>query len=1153
MEREGHNAGGKAPRDPTPDRIVLHNGSLTNSPTSVRTPDDEPFEVEVLDSDFRKSSPQRLNIQHSMESQGHSAGGKASQNQASNHMPRDNPSLSNSPTYVKTPDSESFKVEMLDSNVQNFYQQKARAEPVRYYDEVAVLLIKWADELDELKVGPEVCYPLEPTFFGFIIELWLQVEELRSTFRDRYGFNVTAVELNAHTNAQTQLDHHVTDHIHKFDSQHNLLIVYYSGHGVFYDDQRILQFVPSTSPRSKAFQTHSKANWNRMDETLRSSHVESDVLVILDTSYASNLCQIELSPSHEKDANYKNLDSTNKSTQNTDAHEYASSGRSVELLAACSFNDTTAAPGLYSFTRALIDALNQLHDEDPYSSFTTWHLNQMIQRSPKRVDTASQLWSRLPNRDGSHICLGMFPCHTIDRLARFPSDKTTDNRSTSAQGASSQGPSGQGASAYRPSSVNEEREHKVTSSQDRNTYHDAASDSAYESGFSDTASMWSVAFSEDSQSSYGGLQQVTQSATKKMAEVFWQNSELHSLYQEASTKMPTKTFMKFHDDILKVFFESLRSETANDKQLKTVRILRHRAHRQQVTEWIYNLTSPKLDEETLQARQNFLTQRETRDEMLERYLQGDSKPVKADEQSEHAVVPDDDSSEDEEEDPLSLEELNSIVSFLIGGPSFEMFKINLYSIAHPETAITEALRTGNCEIVQLLLAKNFNRVAVGEYAWIKELDAAGYTKADIAQLLMEEITDSPWIFFTPQAITSLGVSSCNPYSHVEGCIHSGRLPDPHIAKIEGLAQSESLVHAVHELCGLAGVTPSSKDKDNWNGHVQFADDNVVAKVTYAMPSVHPQDSDDVLLARCVHTLQRLVLAAGRLQNSHVCCNSYTVIIHNNIPAFHVSNESDQISTVRLHKIKMGRLLKLLNEAELVNDSINRLELRRDDVKNLHEAALSILGVLGRHHFPLLEQLTYHETLHLVALATQFASLGLLSYSQAHLAPIQPFFMDTALEEVMLLGIGYPQEKNFHISARTTSLTCLGDMLRSKVLVFSVEPMRCFGVSPSFGPRASCKYDVVASAEDLIGKSASFIHTARIMLMDPVYRHLGWRRSYSLFCRFGHPVSRRSRRAFGRKGVLCHFVRWRYNIPGSDQGRRESHSCHRSRLPLGIWK
>jgi hypothetical protein len=45
--------------------------------------------------------------------------------QPPDHMLWDDGSLSNSPTSVKTPDGESFEVEMLDSDVRSFYQQGA--------------------------------------------------------------------------------------------------------------------------------------------------------------------------------------------------------------------------------------------------------------------------------------------------------------------------------------------------------------------------------------------------------------------------------------------------------------------------------------------------------------------------------------------------------------------------------------------------------------------------------------------------------------------------------------------------------------------------------------------------------------------------------------------------------------------------------------------------------------------------------------------------------------------------------------------------------------------------------------------------------------------------------------------------------------------
>ena len=78
--------------------------------------------------------------------------------------------------------------------------------------------------------------------------------------------------------------------------------------------------------------------------------------------------------------------------------------RTYELLSACGLDGTTASPGEYSFTRALIDSLKQLLIEFQDRSFTTFHLNQKILLHPARRDTASQLWYRLKHHE-RHIRL----------------------------------------------------------------------------------------------------------------------------------------------------------------------------------------------------------------------------------------------------------------------------------------------------------------------------------------------------------------------------------------------------------------------------------------------------------------------------------------------------------------------------------------------------------------------------------------------------------------------------------------------------------------------------------------------------------------------------------------------------------------------------
>jgi hypothetical protein len=133
--------------------------------------------------------------------------------------------------------------------------------------------------------------------------------------------------------------------------------------------------------------------------------------------------------------------------------------------------------------------------------------------------------------------------------------------------------------------------------------------------------------------------------------------------------------------MLKSFFEQLRSEVTSERQLKTLRILRYRSHRQQVTNWIYNLTGPKSSTDILQARRNFLNQRETRDGTVERFLQSQVNQKGAVEPSRPAHKTEPDSSNEEVDNDLSLEELNLMIRFLVNGSSFEMLRTGLSSLA----------------------------------------------------------------------------------------------------------------------------------------------------------------------------------------------------------------------------------------------------------------------------------------------------------------------------------------------------------------------------------------------------------------------------------------------------------------------------------------
>jgi hypothetical protein len=143
--------------------------------------------------------------------------------------------------------------------------------------------------------------------------------------------------------------------------------VYYTGHGVYDEGHKNLLLTGSLKPNVKrGFNKEARANWDTAEKILRSNDVEGDVLTILDTCYSSNF-----SKSGKEDT------------------------RIFELLSACAIDQITTAPGPNSFTRVLIDALNELLKEFEGRSFTTFQVNQRILLDERRREMPSQLWSRL--------------------------------------------------------------------------------------------------------------------------------------------------------------------------------------------------------------------------------------------------------------------------------------------------------------------------------------------------------------------------------------------------------------------------------------------------------------------------------------------------------------------------------------------------------------------------------------------------------------------------------------------------------------------------------------------------------------------------------------------------------------------------------------
>ncbi|KAH7394249.1 hypothetical protein DE146DRAFT_126534 [Phaeosphaeria sp. MPI-PUGE-AT-0046c] len=267
-----------------------------------------------------------------------------------------------------TPSAEDVEAQERAEEMQSWWnnEMKKHMNQPDGYAKVAVLLIKWDDELDELATKTEAI-------------------ELEDLFRNRFHYYTKTVELNVRQKPQHQLNSHVSDFILDHDGPHNLLIVYYTGHGVFHEDKKFLELTACTNPLvCKGFSRDAKVNWNKVEDKLRDEENEGDVLTILDTCYASNL--VKKSSSREP--------------------------KKFELIAACPIDQTTAAPGEFSFTRALIDSLHELLNEhkEPISTF---RLVQSINLNKHRSDTPAHVWARNAQTE-QHIFLAPLKPPKVD-------------------------------------------------------------------------------------------------------------------------------------------------------------------------------------------------------------------------------------------------------------------------------------------------------------------------------------------------------------------------------------------------------------------------------------------------------------------------------------------------------------------------------------------------------------------------------------------------------------------------------------------------------------------------------------------------------------------------------------------------------------------
>lgn len=204
-----------------------------------------------------------------------------------------------------------------------------------------------------------------------------------------------------------------------------------------------------------------------------------------------------------------------------------------------------------------------------------------------------------------------------------------------------------------------------------------------------------------------------------------------------------------------------------------------------------------------------------------------------------------------------------------------------YLLSSP-TNFSQALESRNLHVVQRFLARNFASVATSDYEWLQELDEAGHSTRKIAELLLEDIDDSPWIYFTPQMRVRHRIQTT---FHVPGCAHqasSNTRPQSLLYSEDVCSRSPPLYtdvcRQVEELCGIGGVIPSSRDVSAWHGSVTFEDQSSLSVITYTAASAVAQQSRNVLVMKISNVLANFCAAAAVFQLTGLYCKSFTVLL-----------------------------------------------------------------------------------------------------------------------------------------------------------------------------------------------------------------------------------------------------------------------------------
>jgi hypothetical protein len=201
----------------------------------------------------------------------------------------------------------------------------------------------------------------------------------------------------------------------------------------------------------------------------------------------------------------------------------------------------------------------------------------------------------------------------------------------------------------------------------------------------------------------------------------------------------------------------------------------------------------------------------------------------------------------------------------------------------------------------------------------------------------------------------------------------------------------------------------------------------------------------------MNALQGASTAIGFLQQSGICCDSFT-LLRKAVP-----EALDGTDCVELCRVPIALLEELRLSLRIWCDQ----SFNYDVLEDCWSIALKILkivfGTLTLEPSRSNAMLEDDIRLHVIALSIQIVAMSILSYTQAHSGHIKPDFLVDPLLEIHLLGNGklHPQ-----VVVKMLDFTCLRGMIQDNVVVFCPTAVR-----EDMTQKNQPSYDLLASPVD----------------------------------------------------------------------------------------